>query len=65
MITNAGYAVINYGFFDCTMLPQRRIVIIVFHSAGAADRQQTLAVQRPGQVAAVTLRAAGAACNNI
>ena len=40
-------------------------VTIAFHSASTTDGQQTLAVQRPGQVAAVPLRAAGTAGNNV
>ena len=35
------------------------------HTTAAADRQHALAVQRPGQVAAVALRAAGSAFHNV
>ena len=35
------------------------------HITAAADRQHALAVQRPGQVAAVALRAAGTAVHNV
>ena len=59
--TYACHAVINYGASNFLVAPRRfiRIEYIVFHSAGSADGQQPLAVQRPGQVAAVALRAAG------
>ena len=46
-------------------MPRRTRITIVIHIPAAADRQHTLAVQRPGQVAAVALSAAGAAGHNV
>ena len=67
IITNTCHAVINYCASNFLVAPRRfiRIEGIVFHSAGTADRQHALAVQRPGQVAAVPLSAAGAAGHNV
>ena len=42
-------------------MPRRTRKIIAMHITAAADRQHALAVQRPGQVAAVALCTAGAA----
>ena len=67
IITDARNTVRDHGFFDFLVCPRRRVtcaVFIVFHIAGAADGQRPLAVQRPGQAAAFTLRAAGAAAHD-
>ena len=67
IITDARNTVRDHGFFDFLVCPRRRVTCVVFiavHIAGAADGQRPLAVQRPGQAAAFTRRAAGAAAHD-
>ena len=69
-VTNARHSVChkNRPYLVPIFMPRRfirRDIIIVMHITAAADRQHALAVQRPGQVAAIALRTAGTAVHNV
>ena len=68
-LTNARHAIRNPDSRHIDFAPRRAmysiIHIIIAHLPCSADRQHVLAVQRPGQVAAVALSAAGAAGHNV
>ena len=67
---DAGHAILNDNMFHHQVSPggikpDNPGVPVAIHCAGAADGQRTLTVQRPGQVAAVALCAAGAAVHDV